>query len=474
MGFRLSAFGKAGRRGFDFREAAQETDAMIYSTLLRVRSLFSGSPHRALFGVLAFAFGAQVAGPALALGPHEAVPQPRLGAEAFYRRLPDAQLTLVDAPAVKTKTLGTAWIVVAPDGQSFVHLGAHGGELHLGGVKRVLRLRTQTGPVYRAAFSPGMRHLGLITEEGEVSVFALPSGALEWTATRPHVFGEAELAFDGDDALDFELGCQLMRVRPGAGATAQPASPRFCDEARAGNTHPSFHHGEDGSRWIALPRNDFVFIGERQGFLSLHALDPRTGTDRTALAASAEDPLLDVVLSPAGDRACYARRDLLLRCLPLPGADSPAGATEELLVPGVAGRSLAFDATSTHLLASVGAGGPASDLFSFDLRARTATLLGHFVFERAAFLDGDARVLAWVESGPGSLHVLAPAASERFELFANQELGQVAAVPGHPDRFAVGKERGGTADMLLVELPSRSPGAPAAAAAAQTSGAAGR
>ena len=408
--------------------------------------------------LLCCALGVCLAEPALALGPHQPSPQPPLPASAFYRRLPDAQLALVPAPAVTSRPLGTAWIYLAPNGESFIHLGAHGAEVHLAQGQHPLSLRTQTGPVYRAAFSPGMKRVALLTEEGEVAIFALPSGKREWTANFPHVFGEAELVFDGDDALEFEFGCQLYRVRPGAGAQirAQPVSPRFCDEARAGNTHPSFRHSDDGTRWIALPRNDLVFIGERQGFLSLHELDPRTGTDRIALAASAADPLLDVVLSPSGDRACYARRDLLWRCLPLPAAGASTGAagaaSEELLVPGIAGRSASFDATSTHLLASVEASGAQSDLFSFDLRAHTATLLARLVLERSAFLEGDMRVLAWVESGPGSLTVLEPGAQKRFELFPNQELGQVAAVPGQADRFAIGKERGGTADMLEITL----------------------
>jgi len=334
------------------------------------------------------------------------------------------------ARGIHLRLLGrsTLRVNVAQNGHTLVQLRGYGGLVRT--LRRRHGGRLPHHHFVSSHFSPDARHVVLTDERRTLRVFSVPRAHLVMTihnAVRPRWLDA--------NAVGFQRGCRVMRVRLGGTARAMGAIKPPCKNV--------LHTSEDLRRWFVAdptPRHHGVL----DEYARVRMIDVTSGSDIVLVDSNASGGILLPRVSPDGRRVCFARTNFHLYC-------TRAGKTE--LVWDRVYRPLRFDDSGDKLLfANRPKSSARSRIVVVDFASRSATITPRAAREWWQFMPGGTRIVG--HGGPSSAIVYDLQNNWQADVGApDSEWEGVWMVPGDARRFAIGRERRGSRDVYLVNLP---------------------
>jgi len=348
-----------------------------------------------------------------------------------FHEAPDLAFTFVKgAPTFKkVRATGSSGATVAPDGRThFVDLedGKRSGGLlvsdaHPDGVFFA------TKEVHDVRFSSDGKHMLVLDDEvAVVTMVSVPEGQIEAQGRGAYV-----ARFLGPSTVAYWNGCRVMHLEAGAAGPA-PVGPETCGGADA---------SEDGKTWlVGSPSRAGVLLSMR-GYRKVARVDGVSGAPTTILEAATEDDAVsELRLSPRGDRLCYGGRGL--KCLTVDAAGarplpSPSGEPYTLVWDDAGEQQLSLQS---------------NELVWADFRTRTYRRLdlGKISIRYWRFFPSGRRIMV-CDRGAWSCDLEHAVCTEVFP--PKTEVGGFSAAPGTDHRFLMGNEVGAAREYYWVELP---------------------
>jgi len=354
--------------------------------------------------------------------------EPALPRPAPLRRIDLDLQPLASKPALSLLGRWTLSVRVAPDGETLLQLRGRGGILRTLARKRGARLPRKHFTT--ASFSPGSEYLAVVDEKRRITILSVPRGKV-----LARIRKASSPRWISSDTIAFRRGCSGMKLQIGSRPIPIGAVEAPCEHV--------IHTSANYETWIIADPGRYR-RGVYQTFTRLRRVDLTTG--RVAIVAWGTDEahFLLPIVSPDGERICYARSNFDLYCLNQDG--------EELIWRN-ARRPIAFDESGMRLLLASGKPtSPSSKIAIVDFVRRTLTVVPRAGREWWRFLPGGLRIGGHGGSSGAMVYDLARGWSAPIG-DAKSEWEGLWPVPGDPTRLVVGRERGGTRDVYLVVLP---------------------
>jgi hypothetical protein len=352
---------------------------------------------------------------------------------------PPAPLTMVETgefrahPSGAKMTLferGALGASFAPDrSRVLVVPGGRGARLKILPSGPVVKL--EAGHVQRASFSPDSKFVALEIEDGNFRVFSA-DGKL----VAEHRGRDARFVAPG--RLGFRTGCEGFALDVASGG-----KPRRVGKACGTLLHSS----ADFASWIIAEPGRFR-MGVLQTYERAKRIEFSANRESILIQGGGDAVFLEPVVSPSGDRLCFLQSDFGLYCSTLSGK-----ADAQRVWPSSVLRGPSFDDGGRRLVFGVGRNEHSPrDVHVADFQTQSVKKVVHATHEWWTFLPGGERLVG--HGGDEKLTVYDLSKSLKIELgHAREEWEGLSPVPGDASRFVIGRERGGSRDLWLVELP---------------------
>ena len=372
------------------------------------------------------------------------MPSVATSASGAYLRGADYVLTpKVSAPKTSLLAAATPFPRFAPDGKTLLLAGSTS---RLGSVTAPLGPVLKGTRAYRSAFAPDSKNLVTSDEDGPLTVWAVPTGAVvrkiddafkQFGSVGSGKYTAYEVGFPEPKTILFHTGCRLKKLD--LSTTDAPVALGTVDQC--GRPYVS----RDGKRWVIFEQSTKNY-GVGLWYSRARSIDPATGATKIFLEETKVGAFSDVQLSPKGDRVCFVRSTRKVSCVTVD--DGKVDDVSE----GPADRWLGFDNAGGHLLYADNPSGSDKGLHHVDFSARTVRRILRVTSGTTNWhaFSGDRRVIAYGYEG-GIIIDLDKGWSQI--VFPKTEVEGFAPVPDNPKRAILGKASGPSRDLFWLDLP---------------------
>ncbi len=356
-------------------------------------------------------------------------------------RAVDGSFTATPPPKLTLFARSSIGASLSPDGKSAIMAASgRGATLRTGKTTQ----RIKVGYVTASKFNADGTRFALATEAGNVKVFQTSDGKLLRT-----VRGSRPIAFVDAKTIAFKRRCEGF-----VAAVNTQAPPKRLGKACGRLIHTS----ADYKSWLVAEHGRF-----RYGVLYTYRKATWTslpdGRETVLIQATDKSPFLEPVMAKNGARLCFLDGNFSLHCLetkapanaqrvwPLPGKPLLVGRDDPRVL-----RGPKLDESGSQLLFRVGTGEHSPhDVYVADFQANKVRRVTHSSREWWSFLPGGKRIVG--HGGTDKLVVYDLVRNVRTDIGKpGEEWEGLSVFPGDDTRFVIGKERGGTRDLYLVEL----------------------
>lgn len=282
----------------------------------------------------------------------------------------------------------------------------------------------------RSRFSPDDQHLALVDEKKKLLIVAVPSGRRVTevsNADRPRWIAA--------DRLVARRGCTAIEIDLRGRETPRGRVPGRCDDV--------LESSRDQTAWVVAERGRYT-RGSLYTYRSIDRVELATGRTESVFLGTDDTHVMSPAVSPDLRRVCWLDAQLALTCR--------LGDADPERIWGTAELPLTFSPDGTKLLFAEGTHRAASSRVGIvDFAARTISFVPRAGRQWWLFLPGGTRIAG--HGGRSSAAVYDLAAGWRADVGdSRSEWEGLWPTPTGDDRFAVGRERGGTRDLYLVTI----------------------